>query len=115
MPLDMKMKYNDILLFFKIIHSLVPINLPSYLNIAPPIQRCNTRASQKTFLANDTLLYECNLKPVPTLAAFLNNYFYRTHQYWNSLPFSIRQCTNFLSFKIELKNFLWLTLDEAID
>ena len=114
-PLNMKLKYTDLLLFFKIINNLVPINIPSYLNIAAPIQRNNTRQSNKAFIANDTLLFECNLRPVPTLKAFTNNYFYRTHRQWNSVPLSIRQCTNFQTFKIELKNFLWLSLNEGID
>ena len=115
MPLNMKLKYTDLLLFFKIINNLVPINIPSYLNIAAPIQRNNTRQSNKAFIANDPLLYECNLRPVPTLKAFTNNYFYRTHQQWNSVPLTIRQCTNFQTFKIELKAFLWLSLNEGID
>lgn len=115
MPLNMKMKYTDLLLFFKIINSLVPINLPSYLNVSAPIQRNNTRKSNKNCIANDPLLYECNLRPVPTLTAFTNNYFYRTYHQWNNVPLTIRQCTNFLSFKIELKKYLWLSLDEAID
>ena len=49
MPLDLKMKHTDILLFFKMINKLVPINLPSYLNIAPPIQHSNTRSSVMSF------------------------------------------------------------------
>ena len=69
MPLEMKMKFSDLLLFYKIVNNLSPLKLPTYITPINPTQRSNTRASTKALLVNDTLLYECTLKPTPTLTS----------------------------------------------
>ena len=65
MPLNMKMKFTDLLLFYKIINDMSPIKVPQYLQKTDITQLSSSRASTKIIIANDTLRYTCTLRPTP--------------------------------------------------
>ncbi len=81
----LKFDLNDLLLFHKIIHDLVPVNLPNYLNLFDGQSRL--RSSHL-----DRLSFVSNLLPRGNSTSLLNkSFFFRVHTLWNALSFEIRE------------------------
>ena len=99
------MKYifleNDLVLFHKIVYELIPSKLPNYLSFFNGISRLRS-----THL--DSLSIVSNLNSRSFTESYLRKSFYfRTHTNWNDLPFSLREVSSPISFKKELKKYLW--------
>ena len=102
LPLSLRFKYNDLVLLFKVIHGLIPLDLPAYLSWFNGNSRLRT-----THL--DDLSLVCSLIPsAKSCSKFLEkSFFYRTHSFWNALPLEIRQLGSLSLFKSRLENHLW--------
>ena len=97
LPVEYKFALTDLIVFHKIVHHALPINVPDYL-----IEKRSTR-SQPSHHLNFTVTDE-----IPSLkCCFKSNFFVRNLSLWNSLPISLREDTNFAKFASEAKNFIW--------
>ena len=104
--LTMKSKFalNDLILFYKIINDLVPINLPEHFTIIKPEDVRLTRKTATILDDKDMTSIKCSIKP--SCESFRNCFFYRTMKLWNSVPYNIRQQSAITKFKFEVSEFL---------
>ena len=104
LPMRLKFDLNDLLLFHKIIHDLVPVDLPSYLNLFDGQSRL--RSSHL-----DSLSFVSNLLPRGNSTSLLNkSFFFRVHTLWNALSFEIREIESPSIFKSRLVDHMWDSL-----
>lgn len=113
LPMKLKFVYNDLILFYKIVNKLVPIEFPSYISVIVPEATRYTRSSAAVHNKTDLSLYSCKI--VPTNDTFRHSYFYRTVKNWNKLPINIRQSEGLSAFRDTLKNCLWSAENEWPD
>ena len=95
---------NDLILFYKIINDLVPINLPEHFTIIKPEDVRLTRKTATILDDKDMTSIKCSIKP--SCESFRNCFFYRTMKLWNSVPYNIRQQSAITKFKLEVSEFL---------
>ncbi len=108
LPLSARFDFLDILFFYKVIHGLVPVELPPYL--VPYIDNRRLRSCHL-----DHLCYTSSITPHSGCGAFARSFFYRTHHRWNRIPLSIREIDSLNEFKIKLSTFLWTQIDFTED
>ncbi len=116
LPMALKFDLNDLVLFHKIIHELIPVDLPGYLSFFNGQTRLrNTHLDRLSFITS--------LVPKGSSTALINkSFFYRVHSLWNSLPFVIREIESTSVFKNKLIIHMWegiklgdVTENETID
>ena len=91
---------NDLVLFHKIFHRRVPIQMPPYLSL---FTGNRLRSSHL-----DNLCFVSSVLPRGNSTATLNkSFFYRTHNLWNRLPLEIRQIECQIEFKREVIIHFW--------
>ena len=95
-PMATKLTYSDLLLFHRIIHKYICINLPNYIKPASfPTNKCN----MNTRMFKDSTESFDHLKLIstenPNIAAFENIFFYGTSIKWSSLPLVIMIVNSF--------------------
>lgn len=101
LPLHLRFKLNDLLFFYKVVNSLIPISLPPYLSWFNGETRLRS-----THL--DRLSIVCSLPPLTNKSRILKkSFFFRTHTAWNSLPLELRESRSITIFKSRLKSYLW--------
>ena len=105
LPMKMRFRLNDLKLFYQIVNSLVPIELPNYMTFAEASQTRYTRRTADIIEGGDTTTICCSV--VPNSDVFRNSYFFRTMRLWNCLPVSVRQASGISSFKFKLIECLW--------
>ena len=101
----MKFYLNDLLLFYRIIYSLVSIDLPEQFTFVDGKELKYTRKTANIIDEKDITSIICSVKP--TCDSFRNCFFYRTMKLWNFLPYDIRQDVTLSSFKRKLIKLLW--------
>ena len=84
LPLFCRFNLNDVNLFHEFVYKTIPINMPDYLTLYNGNSRlCSTNL--------DNLSFVTNIASTATRINNLNKYFFfRSHTFWNSLPFDIR-------------------------
>ena len=97
LPMKYKFMYTDLVLFHKIVHHLVPIDLPQYIET-----RSITRSSN-----SDTLSYSISSHIRNHKRIFQSNFFARCITPWNTLPFELRDSSNVVLFSSALKKCIW--------
>ena len=107
LPLSYRFDTNDVILFYKIIHSLIPVNMPNYLTLFNGNSRLRS-----THL--DKLSFVCSLATSTAGNRTLNkSFFFRSHLLWNTLPFDTRNSSTLSEFKHRLyQHFRLLTVPE---
>ena len=101
LPLVERLKLNDLILFHKVIHKLIPLELPDYLSFFDGNSRLRS-------CHLDILSLVCHLQTKKINCYDLNkSFFFRTHTLWNSIPFEIRQINVPSAFKNEVIRHLW--------
>ena len=104
LPLALKFDLNDLVLFHKIIHDIVPISLPPYLKLFEGQSRLRS-----THL--DELSYVSDLIPRGNSSVYLDkSFFHRTHSLWNALPYELREMEGVSLFKSNLVRHMWDSL-----
>ena len=116
LPLAKHFDYNDLTLFFKIIHSLVPLKLPYYLEFFDGNSRLRTCHLDKLSLVS-SIMPNCSNAASETNknSVLYKSFYYRVHLLWNELPFEIRECECLPSFQNKLIKFLWKSTKEEVD
>ena len=106
LPMKLKFLSNDLILFYKIVNQMVPIELPSCIVIMRPTEGSRlTRQSAAVLDETDVTRY--SFLTVPTTDTLNKSFFFRTVRNWNSIPVSVRQINSFSLFKSALMNYLW--------
>ena len=67
--------------------------------------RTHFQRQTRTFNDNDKLKLKSTI--APKVEAFKNSFFYRSLNFWNSLPQGIRSIESSSLFKIKIKDHLW--------
>ncbi len=83
--MEHKFNLNDLVLFHKIVHDLIPVSLPDYLSLFTGQTRLRS-----THL--DRLSFVSTLLPQGKSTSLLDkSFFFRVHSLWNNLPLEIRE------------------------
>ena len=115
LPLAKHFDYNDLTLFFKIIHSLVPLKLPDYLKFFDGNSRLRKCHLDRLNLVS-SIMPNCNvISETNKNSALYKSFYYRVHLLWNELPFEIRECDVLSTFQDKLVKFLWQSTKEESD
>ena len=101
LPLRLRFKLNDLILFHKIINGLVPISLPGYLEWFDGSSRLRNSHLDHMSLVSSIVPSKNGSKSIE------KSFFYRTHSVWNSVPLEIRELGSVSLFKSKLESFLW--------
>ena len=113
LPIKLKFIYNDLVLFYKIVNQLVPVNLPGYMTVSVPEDSRYTRRNAQIHDMIDVSSYKSSITPCSD--ALKHSFFHRTMLRWNHLPVSIRQVECLPRFKSNLTALLWDTGDDWPD
>ena len=93
-----KFIFNDMVMFYKILNNLVPVNLPSYITL-----RSNTRSCSNLSILGIDNEQVCH----PIKNIFGRSFFPRCISNWNHLPTQIKELENIDIFKQSIKEYLW--------
>ena len=95
---------NDLLLFFKIIHEIVPIAMPPEITKFNPRTRSNSNSN-----TNNLYKYQLHENVMNTKRFISNSFFVRSMTQWNHLPDNIRVIliAIFTSFESAVDEHLW--------
>ena len=113
LPLVKRFDYNDLILLYKVLHKLIPLEFPTYLKFFEGntrLRRCHL----------DHLSLISSVKPKSNVitdtnknCALYKSFFYRVHLQWNLLPLEIRSIETLAKFKADILKYLWKsTLDD---
>jgi hypothetical protein len=105
LPMKFKFIHNDLVLFYKIVNKLVPIEFPDHISVCNAEGTRLTRRNADIHESNDVSTYQCSISP--STDALKHSFFYRTMLNWNRLPFGIRQSNGLSLFKSSLTSHLW--------
>ena len=97
LPMKYKFMFTDLVLFHKIVHHHVPIDLPQYIET-----KSFTRSSN-----SDTLSYSISSHIRNHKRIFQSNFFARCITPWNALRLDLRELSNVIQFSIGIKKHLW--------
>ena len=114
LPMKYKFQLNDMVLFHKIYYKYSVVPLPSFLlKYEDDTNGTYFQRQTRAYNSTDTMKLKCTV--IPRINVFRDSYFYRAYIQWNNLPLSLRsiECTS--SFKNKLKEFLWLTAEQAVN
>lgn len=109
LPLSKRFDLNDLTLFHKIVHKLIPLDLPYYLSFYSGNSRLRSCHLDRFSIVsaihpnNNVASWTSNHNKSPLMKSF----FYRTYFKWNDLPFIIRELSDPLKFKTELIKYFW--------
>lgn len=96
-----KFDLNDLIIFHKSYHELIPIKFPHYLKLFNGQSRL--RSSHL-----DNMSFECSIDVTSNRSScFKKSFFYRTHLLWNSLPYDIREIESPSIFKTRVTKYFW--------
>jgi len=108
LPMDLKFKQNDLVIFHKVYYDNSVIKLPSYIHRQS--DNDTTVFQRPTRLHNEYDMYKVKSSINPKVNSFKNSFFYRCHLEWNKLPLELRSIENPIHFKVSLIKFLWSSL-----
>ncbi len=94
-----KFDLNDLIIFHKSFHDLIPVSIPDYLKLFDG----QTRLRSSHF---DNLSFICHLEGERS-SCLERSFFYRTHLLWNKLPYEIREIESPSLFKSSLTTYFW--------
>ncbi len=116
LPLAKHFDYNDLTFLFKIIHSLVPLKLPYYLEFFDGKSRLRSCHLDNLSLVS-SIRPNCSntVSETNKNSALYKSFYYRVHLLWNELPFEIRECDCLSIFQNKLMKFLWKSTKEEIN
>ena len=103
LPIKLKFYQNDLIFFYKIVNSLVPINLPEHFTFIDGEKLRYTRGTAQVIDKKDKTQILCCIKP--SGESFIKCFF--SIGQWNFVPFELRQEPRLSIFKAKLTRLLW--------
>ena len=112
LPLKKRFDFIVLVLLYKIIYKLIPIQLPLYLEFFDGNSRLRS-----CHLDNLSLVSDIRPKSNTNLKYYTlqKSFFYRTHLLWNNIPMELRSINELQKFKSELLKFMWQLVLDDID
>ena len=117
LPIQYRLQLKDLKLLHNIIHNKSVTSLPSYIHFHPGVSRLRSSHLDDLSLvcdiapkqSNNYIFKYLNRNDISStsLSQFTNSFFYRTMNYWNSLPRTIRELNLAPSFELAITNYLW--------
>ena len=105
MPLCYKFLYSDLVLFYKILNDLVPIDLPDYVT-----RRTNTRSS-----SDGPVMFGLSFdNPSNHKSVFTHSFFPRCISNWNNLPSDVRSSISLNEFCSNIRAWIWASVASQI-
>ena len=104
LPLHVKFDLSDLIMYYKIIHRMIPINLPNDFTLIDPSKLRYTRNNAPIIDRRDVTQVKCSTSP--NCDIFRNSFFHRTMLLWNKVPYEIRQEPSFGKFKTLATKYL---------
>ena len=115
LPLAKRFDYNDLILFFKIIHDLIPLKLPYYLKFYEGNSRLRTCHLDRLSLVS-SIKPKCNvISDTNKNSPLYKSFYYRVHLLWNLLPLDIRESESLSIFQCKILKYLWKSTIENSD
>ena len=111
LPMSKRFDLSDIVFLHKVIHKIIPVDLPHYLKLFDGNSRLRSTHYDHLSLIS-SIHPSVNYNATRTSNQFANCFFYRTHNKWNELPLSIREIDCPVHFKFCLKRHMWDHLSE---
>jgi hypothetical protein len=124
MPMELKFKFTDLIIFHQIYNGQSVVKLPAYLvpmnntdrsrlrsNVRPPVRLLDSDTTGVPDLNNmrnnrhDRLSLKCEVEG--RARSFKSGFFFRTHTEWNDLPTDLKEISDPDSFKCTLRKHLW--------
>ena len=102
-----RFEFNDIVLLYKIIYKLIPLQLPFYLTFFDGISRLRSCHLDTLSLVSDIRPKTNAITATNKNSPLYKSFFYRAHLLWNTIPFDIRNVKEYSKFRNELIKFLW--------
>ena len=107
LPLVKRFDFNDLVLFYKVVYNLIPLNLPYYLKFYEGNSRLRSCHLDHLSLVS-SLQPKCNvISDTNKNCALYKSFFYRVHLQWNLLPLETRSSEILSKFKSEVLKYLW--------
>jgi len=110
LPIKLKFIYNDLVIFYKVVNSLIPVKLPNYITVCQAEGLRHTRQNAQIHDMTDVSKYKSSI--VPRSDAFRHSFFQRSMTRWNDLPPAVRQSDTLSRFKSSLTEHLWTAADD---
>ena len=115
LPICGRMKLNDMKAFHKIIHNNSTVKLPHYISYFKGKTRLRsshfddlTLISSISPKTNMNYSKKYGIEVVPSsLSQFSNNFHYRAMNFWNTLPYDIRQISKPSQFELAVTKIIW--------
>ena len=104
--MSQRFEMSDLVMLHKIIHSLVPVELPAYLSFYRSGSRLRIDHLDNFCLVS-AVLPNTTASQSSTTNTFANSFFYRSHILWNNLPLELRTENCPKNFKKSLKAYLF--------
>ena len=109
LPMYLKFRMNDLVIFHKVVYDNYVVKFPAYImsaNTNGPRAATYFVRQTRQFNDNDTLKFKSSV--APRIDIFKNSFFIRTLDVWNRLPLNIRDIECVDTFKLKLKEHLWV-------
>ena len=107
LPMAYRFQLTDLILLHKVIHSYIPMELPSYISFFDGASRLRFCHFDRLTLVS-AIIPSTTTSQSRTTNVFANSFFYRVHLLWNKLPLEIREITCPKEFKYAAKlHFFW--------
>ena len=119
LPIQYRLQCKDLKLLHNIIHNKSVISLPNYMHFHLGISRLRSCHLDDLSLVSDIVpklsnnYQKRNVISSTSLSQFTNNFFYRSMNYWNSLPRTIRNLKLTPAFDLAITNHMWRKSKQA--
>ena len=107
LPLMKRFEFNDLVLLYKIIYKLIPLQLPFYLTFFDGNSRLRSCHLDTLSLVSDIRPKTNAITATNKNSPLYKSFFYRAHLLWNTVPFDIRNIKEYSKFRNEIIKFLW--------
>ena len=110
LPLNKRFEFNDLVLFYKVIYKLIPLQLPAYLKFFDGVSSLRSCHLDTLSIISDIRPKNNHITTTNKNCALNKSFFYRTHLLWNNLPYEIRCIRHYPKFRTELLKLLWKSI-----
>ena len=109
LPMIMRFDLSDLVLFHKIVHELILVEIPGYISKYNHSSRLrNSRLDNMSFIFNNTY-HQSNSR-----SKLYKAFYYRVIHVWNTPEFDTRNTTDIVEFKRLVKRQLWNRILEQL-
>ena len=109
LPLVKRFDFNDLVLFYKIVYKMLPIQLPNYLKFYEGNSRLRSCHLDHLSITSSINPKYNAMTNTNKNCALYKSFFYRVHLQWNLLSLELRSINSISKFRLEVLKHLWNT------